>query len=144
MADDTTARQTQTTLMHKTAQIFASQKVGFNSSIDIKDDHMTEANTTMQQQPLLVEDESCITPGVKIVPETAVSKEQTEMDRSEMVDRDDIKVNFPLLKLNPEMSKTAQQFDGQQTGVFGKISHIDEEGHLDFTLNAKQKIKEQS
>ena len=91
MADDTTARQTQTTMMHKTAQIFASQKVGFTNSIDIKDDHLTDANTTMQQQPLLVEDESCITPGVtKVVPETAVSKEQTEIDRSEMVDRDDI------------------------------------------------------
>ena len=89
MADDTTARQTQTTLMHKTAQIFASQKVGFNSSI--MDDHMTEANTTMHQQPLLVEDESSIPQGVhKVVPETAVSKEQTEIDRSEMVDREDI------------------------------------------------------
>ena len=72
--------------------------------------------------------------GEKVVPETAISKEDTEINRSEMVDREEVKVNFPQLKLHPTMSKTVTQ------GPFAKITHIDEES-LDHSEKRKNAVQ---
>ena len=70
--------------------------------------HKNYQNT--ENEPELVEDDSNIDSFAdKVVPESAMSKEYTEIDRSEMVDREKVKVNFPQLKnLHPTMSKTVQ------------------------------------
>ena len=70
-----------------------------------------------------------------------MSKEDTEIDRSEMLDREEVKVNrkvdFPKLKLNTAMSRTVTQ------GPFSKITHIDEESldHSEKRKTAEQAVK---
>ena len=62
-----------------------------------------------ENEPELIEDDSNIDSFADKVPESAMPKEHTEIDRSEMVDREEVKVNFPQLKnLHPTMSKTVQ------------------------------------
>lgn len=140
--------------MNKTAQFAASSKQRFalnESQVDRGGDYeMTENTTTQHLESIKGDDLLLNMNSVKPVPETAVSKEQTEIDRSEMqIDKEvDVKVNFPQLKLNPQMSKTAQQSNEMWTGgPFSKLNRIEDEEdwnaktkHLKFDLKSTEQV----
>ena len=138
-ADATTVGETLQSIMAKTTGQFAGGGYKMHESIDasttLRENYQaTENDVTTDHNQESKQETYMDAQGEKVIPETALSKGQSEIDRSEMLDQEEVKVNFPKLKpLHPSMSKTVQQ------GAFAKITHIDEEEEENLS-QTKQKL----